>query len=377
MVHSTVSIADALASGVSDKPRGNLVNRRIVLRSRPVGAPGAENFRLEELAVPSLSAGQVLMRILYLALDPYMRSRMGEAHGAPVAVGQVMAGGTVSRVQASRHPDYQPGDLVLGDNGWQQYALSDGTNLAKLDAQMPRPWLTLGALGAPGFTAYVGLLEIGRPKAGETVVVAAASGAVASLVGQIAKLKGCRVVVLAGSADKCRFVIEELGFDACIERRSADLSGQLAAACPNGIDVHFENAGGAVFDTVLPLLNVGARVPLSGTIARYDGAGLSQGPDRLRNLARVLPARRIKMQGFFISDYRHRYGEFFTEMSQWLEHGKVKSRDDIVDGLENAPQAFIGLLKGKRFGKLIIRVTNDAITRTHEGRYEYLRQDSH
>jgi hypothetical protein len=242
---------------------------------------------------------------------------------------------------------------------------------------MARPWLTLGALGVPGFTAYVGLLEIGRPSAGETVVVAAASGAVGSLVGQIAKLKGCRVVVLAGSADKCRFVAEELGFDACIERRSADLSRQLAAACPNGIDVHFENAGGAALDTVLPLLNVGARVPLSGTIARYDEAGQSQGPDRLRNLARVLPARRIKMQGFFLSDYRHRYGEFFTEMSGWVKDGKVKSHDDIVDGLENAPQAFIGLLKGKRFGKLIIRVTNDRMTGTHEGRHEHLQQDSH
>jgi len=371
-------LTQSASENVHTKLRSDSVNRRIVLNSRPVGAPSSANFRLEELAVPAPSGGQVLMRTLYLSLAPYMRGRMIDAptYAAPVAVGEVMAGRTVSRVEASRHPDYQLGDLVLGYNGWQQYALSDGTDLAKLDARMARPSLALGALGVPGFTVYVGLLDIGKPKAGETVVVASASGAIGSLAGQIAKPKGCRVVVLVGSADKRRLVIEELGFDACIERRSAGLSEQLAAACPNGIDVYFENAGGAALDAVLALLNVGARVPLTRLMAYYNDTGLPAGSNRLRLLARTLHTRRIKMQGFFISDYRHRYGEFFTQMSTWVEDGRVKLREDIVAGLENAPQALIGLLEGKRFGKLIIRVANDKPARTHEGSDESHRPDS-
>ena len=370
-------LTQSVSDRVHTKPRSNKVNRRIVLRSRPVGAPSVDNFRLEEVTVPNPSAGQILMRTLYLSLDPYMRGRIGggSAFATPVTVGEVIAGGTVSRVEASRHPDYQPGDLVLGYNGWQQYALSDGTDLAKLSARLARPSLTLGALGVPGFTAYVGLLDIGKPKAGETVVVAAASGAVGSLVGQIAKLKGCHVVVLAGGADKYRLVVETLGFDACIERRSPDLARQLAAACPRGIDVYFENAGGAALDAVLPLLNHGARVPLCGMMAPYDDNGTSRGQNRLTRLASTLMLKRIRMQGFFISDHRHRYGEFFAQMSAWLEDGKVKFREDIVDGLENAPQALIGLLEGKRFGKLVIRVTNDSLARTNGGGDESHRSD--
>src|SRR5258706_1557544 len=343
------------------KPRSTSLNRRIVLNSRPVGAPSTANFRLEELAVPTPSAGQVLMRTLYLSLDPYMRGRISNKspYAAPVAVGEVMAGRTVSRVEASWHPDYRSGELVLGYNGWQQYALSDGTDLAKLDARMTRPSLSLGVLGVAGLTAYMGLLDIGKPKAGETVVVASASGVVGSLVGQIAKVKGCRVVVIAGNADKRRLVIDELGFDACIERRSADLFQQLSAACPKGIDVYFENAGGAVFDTVLPLLNVRARVPLCGMLARTSDTGLPQNLDRLGRLTRTLHAKRIKMQGFLVSDYRQRYSEFFTQMSAWLRDGPIRFREDIVDGLENAPQPFIGLLADQRFGKLVIRVAND------------------
>jgi NADPH-dependent curcumin reductase CurA len=318
------------------------------------------------------------MRTLYLSLDPHMRGRMSDQppYAAPLAVGDVMIGRTVSRVEASRHPDYQRGALVLGYNGWQQYALSDGRDLVKLDARITRPSLALGALGVLGFTAYVGSLEIGKPKAGETVVVAAASGAIASLAGQIAKLKGCRVVVLAGSADMRRFVIDELGFDACIERRSAGLSEQLATACPNGIDVYFENAGGAALDTVIPLLNTGARVPVTGLIAHYADTGPPTGSKRLRLLTRALHTKRIKMQGFFVSDCRHRYGEFLTRMSAWLKEGKVKFREDIVDGLENAPQALIGLLEGKRFGKLIIRVANDKPARTDGGSDESHRPNS-
>ena len=342
--------------------QGQIANRRIVLNSRPVGAPVVENFRLEQLGVPALSAGQVLLRTMYLSLDPYMRGRMDDApsYAPPVAVGDVMVGGTVSRVDASRHPDYQAGDVVVGYGGWQDYALSDGTGLTKLDAQMTQPSLALGVLGMPGFTAYMGLLDIGQPKAGETVVVAAASGAVGSVVGQIAKLKDCRAIGIAGGAEKCRFVVEELGFDACIDHRSADMPRQLAAACPNGIDVYFESVGGAVFDAVLPLLNVSARVPVCGLIAHYNDTSLPPGPDRMGLLVGSLLKKRIKMQGFIIfDDYGPRFGEFIDQMSAWVEEGRIRFREDIVDGLENAPEAFIGLLEGRNFGKLIIRVAND------------------
>ena len=342
--------------------QSNAVNRRIVLNSRPVGAPTAENFRLAECEVPVPAAGQVLMRTLFLSLDPYMRGRMSDApsYAAPVALGDVLVGGTIARVAASQHADYQVGDLVVGYGGWQDYAVADGKDLTRLDTRMTHPSLALGALGMPGFTAYMGLLDIGQPKAGETVVVAAASGAVGSVVGQIARLKGCRVVGVAGDAAKCGFVVSELGFDACIDRRSANLREDLAAACPKGIDVYFENVGGAVFDAVLPLLNVKARVPVCGLIAHYNDTTLPPGPDRLGLLTRTLLTRRIKMQGFIIfDDYSERYGEFFSQMSTWIKGGKVKFREDIVDGLENAPQAFIGLLEGRNFGKLIVRVGSD------------------
>lgn len=302
------------------------------------------------------------MRTRFLSLDPYMRGRMSDApsYAAPVAVGDVMVGGTVSRVEGSRHPEYQQGDLVLSNNGWQDYALSDGTGLIKLEPHMARPSLSLGVLGMPGFTAYMGLLQIGQPKPGETVVVAAASGAVGSVVGQIAKLKGCRAVGVAGGADKCRFVVEELGFDACLDHHSADLPRQLAAVCPKGIDVYFESVGGAIFDAVLSLLNVRARVPLCGLIATYNDMGLPPGPDRLGLLTRTLLTKRITMQGFIIfDDYGDRYGEFVAQMGAWLQEGQIKFREDIVDGLEKAPQAFIGLLKGKNFGKLIVQIDKD------------------
>lgn len=338
------------------------INRKVVLKSRPVGAPTSDNFRLEQTAIPVPAEGQVLLRILNLSLDPYMRGRMSDAasYAPPVAIGEVMVGGTVARVETSLHPDYSPGDLVLSYSGWQDYALSDGTGLIKLDDQIPHPSLALGVLGMPGFTAYMGLLDIGQPKAGETLVVAAASGAVGSVVGQIAKLKGCQVTGIAGGAEKCRFVTEELGFDACLDRRSNDLPQQLAEACPNGIDVYFENVGGAVFDAVLPLLNVNARIPVCGMIAHYNDTVLPDGPDRLGLLTRTLLVKRIKMQGFIIfDDYGHRYNEFFSQMMTWVKEGKVKFREDLVDGLENAPQAFIGLLEGRNFGKLVIQVANN------------------
>lgn len=268
-----------------------------------------------------------------------------------------MVGGTVSRVEASQHADFAAGDLVLSFSGWQDYAVSDGAGLMKLDKAMAQPSLALGVLGMPGFTAYMGLLDIGQPQSGETVVVAAASGAVGSVVGQIAKLKGCRVVGIAGGAEKCRYVAEELGFDACIDHRAADLNEQLKAACPDGIDVYFESVGGAVFEAVLPLLNTRARIPVCGLIANYNMTSLPDGPDRTPLLMGAMLRKRITMQGFIIfDDYGHRYGEFIKDMSAWVREGKIKFREDMVDGLENAPDAFMGLLVGKNFGKLVVRV---------------------
>ena len=339
-----------------------IVSRRIVLGSRPVGAPTANNFRLEEARLPAPATGQLLLRTLFLSLDPYMRGRMSDApsYAAPVALGEVMVGTTVSRVEASRHPDFAEGDLVLAQSGWQSRALSDGQRLLKLDPQLEHPSLALGVLGMPGFTAYMGLLEIGQPQPGETVVVGAASGAVGAVVGQIAKLKGCRVVGIAGGADKCGYVVDELGFDACIDRRRDDFAQRLAAACGKGIDVYFESVGGAVFDAVLPLLNSRARIPLCGLIAHYNDRALPSGPDRLALLTRTLLSKRIKMQGFIIfDDYGHRYSEFFAQMSAWLAAGQITFREDLVDELDNAPEAFIGLLEGRNFGKLIVRVAAD------------------
>jgi NADPH-dependent curcumin reductase CurA len=343
-------------------PQSDTINRRIILNARPVGAPTATDFRIENSPIPTPAAGQVLLRTLYLSLDPYMRGRMsdGPSYAEPVAIGEVMVGGTVSRVEASRHDDFEVGDLVLGYTGWQDYAVSDGKGLTSLPDEQSRPSQSLGVLGMPGFTAYMGLLDIGRPIAGETVVVAAASGPVGSVVGQIAKLKGCTVVGIAGGEKKCRYVIDELGFDFCVDHHTDNLPARLAAACPEGIDVYFENVGGAVFDAVLPLLNTHARIPLCGLVSGYNATGLPTGPDRLGLLAGTLLRKRIKMQGFIVfDDYGPRYGEFAGAMSKWVEEGKVKVREDIVFGLENAPEAFIGLLQGKNFGKLVIQLAHE------------------
>ena len=333
-------------------------NRQVRLRSRPVGLPTRENFSLESVEAPTPNEGQIRLRTLFLSLDPYMRGRMSDAksYAAPLAVGDVILGGTISRVDVSHHPNFQVGDLVLSFCGWQDYAISDGKGLTKLEG-MSHPSHALGVLGMPGFTGYMGLMDIGQPKAGETVVVAAASGPVGSVVGQIAKLKGCRAVGIAGGPDKCKYVVEELGFDACLDHRGPNLREELKAACPGGIDVYFENVGGKVLEAVLPLLNSKARVPVCGLIAHYNDTALPEGPNRLPQLMNLILTRRLKVQGFIVTeDYRTRFGEFFKEMSPLVEQRKVKVREDIVDGLENAPEAFIGLLQGKNFGKLVVRV---------------------
>ena len=308
--------------------------------------------------MPVPGEGQVLLRTLYLSLDPYMRGRMSDApsYAPPVAVGEVMVGSTIARVEVSHHPRFRPGDRVLAYGGWQSYALSDGSGLVRLDPALEPPSLALGVLGMPGFTAYMGLLEIGQPKPGETVVVAAASGAVGSVVGQIAKLKGCRVVGLAGGPRKCGYVLDELGFDACVDHHGDDLPGRLAQACPDGIDVYFENVGGVVFQAVLPLLNVHARIPVCGLIAHYNDTGLPPGPDRQGLLLRAILTKRITMRGFIIfDDFGPRFGEFQQVMAEWVRAASIKYREDVVEGLEKAPAAFMGLLKGDNFGKLVVR----------------------
>ena len=339
-------------------PQTQTSNRRIILVSRPIGTPSDANFELVQTAVPVPVAGQLLLRTVYLSIDPYMRGRMndGPSYAPPIGLGEVMGGGTVSRVVVSHHPDFAVGEWVSAMAGWQDYAISNGNGLAKLGTLAHPSW-ALGVLGMPGFTAYVGLLDIGQPVAGDTVVVAAATGAVGAVVGQIARLKNCRVVGVAGSADKCRAAVAELGFDACLNHHAEDFASQLAAACPSGIDVYFENVGGAVFAAVMPLLNVGARVPVCGLIAHYNDTSPLLGPDRLPLLMGTLLKQRIKMQGFIIGDhYKTRYGDFVQHMGAWLGDSAIKYREDIVEGLDRAPAALMGLLQGKNFGKVVVQV---------------------
>ncbi|EWS69744.1 NADP-dependent oxidoreductase [Vibrio vulnificus] len=333
-------------------------NRQIVLASRPVGAPTADNFALTQSDIPTPAQGEMLLRSVYLSLDPYMRGRMSDAksYAEPVGIDEVMVGGTVCQVEASNHAEFEVGEWVLAYTGWQDYALSDGEGLIKLGKQPSHPSYALGVMGMPGFTAYMGLLDIGQPKEGDTLVVAAATGAVGSMVGQIGKLKGCRVIGIAGGEEKCQFAKETLGFDECIDHKATDFAEQLAKVCHNGIDIYFENVGGKVFDAVMPLLNTGARIPLCGLISQYNATSLPEGPDRMSMLMAQLLIKRIKMQGFIIfDDYGHRYGEFAADMSQWLAQGKIHYREHLVQGLENAPDAFIGLLEGKNFGKMVVQ----------------------
>lgn len=337
-------------------------NRRWVLASRPHGAPTTENFRLEEDEVASPGEGQVLLRTVYLSLDPYMRGRMSDApsYSPPVKIGEVMCGGTVSRVVKSQHPDFAEGDWVLAGSGWQDYDIASGDDLVKLDSNIPHPSWALGILGMPGFTAYMGLLDIGQPKEGETLVVAAATGPVGATVGQIGKIKGCRVVGVAGGSEKCRHAVEVLGFDECIDHHADDYSDRLAKACPQGIDIYYENVGGKVFDAVLPLLNTSARIPLCGLVSGYNATDLPEGPDRVPLLMATILKKRIRLQGFIImQDYGHRLHEFQQEMASWLKQDRIHYREQVTEGLEQAPEAFIGLLEGKNFGKVVVKVASE------------------
>jgi NADPH-dependent curcumin reductase CurA len=333
-------------------------HRRITLAAHPRGLPVASDFHLVTGPMPRPGEGQVLLRTLFLSLDPYMRNLMdeiGPGYAPPVPLGGTMPGGTVSRIVESRHPNYRAGDIVLSNAGWQDYAISDGSDLLAIGG-MARPSLALGALGMPGFTAHVGLLDIGQPKAGETVVVAAATGAVGAMVGQIAKLKGAHVVGIAGGADKCRQAVDDLGFDACVDRHGPLFGTQLAAACPAGIDVYFENVGGDVLSAVLPLLNIGARMPVCGFVAHYNDSADPAGANQLPQFLAAILQKRVRVQGFIILDhYGARFDVFRREMGEWVDSGQVKAVEHVVDGLLDAPAALSDLLQGRHSGKVVVR----------------------
>lgn len=337
------------------------INRRIVLAQRPQGRPTPADFRLEEVACPQHPGpGELLLETLWLSLDPYMRGRMSEgpSYAEPVALGETMCGGTVCRVLASRADGFEVGDRVLAMTGWQTHAVAPANAVRRLDPDDPHPSWALGVLGMPGLTAYVGLLDIGQPQAGETLVVAAATGPVGATVGQIARLKGCRVVGIAGGPEKCALAVDELGFDVCLDHHQDDLYAQLKAATPDGIDVYFENVGGHVLEAVIPRLNTHARVPVCGVVAWYNLTAPPPGPNQLAALMRSVLVNRVTLQGFIIGEHLHRQREFHTDMRAWLAEGRIHYREDVVVGLAAAPGAFMGLLRGDNLGKLVVKVAD-------------------
>ena len=329
-------------------------NRRILLASRPEGWPTEANFRLEETPVAKPADGQFLVRNHWLSLDPYMRGRMDatKSYAKYVELGEVMTGGTVGEVIESRHPGFRAGEFVNGTLGWQDYAITDGVGVRKVDGSKAPLSYYLGVLGMPGVTAWVGLLDIAQPKAGETVVVSAASGAVGSVVGQIAKIKGSRAVGIAGGAEKCGYVTGALGFDACVDHRAGRLYEDLQAVVPKGIDVVFENVGGPVLDASLRLMNPFGRITICGLISQYNATE----PYGLRNLRSVL-TNRLRMQGFIVSDRMELWPRALADLVQWVADGKIKYRETVAHGLENAPRTFLGLLRGENFGKQLVKLT--------------------
>jgi hypothetical protein len=328
-------------------------NKQVLLAERPSGWVKEGNFRIVEQPMPAPREGQVLARTLYLSLDPYMRGRINawKSYAPNVELGAVMVGGTVSEIVESRHSEFKAGDLVVGSFGWQQYGVNDGSGLRRVTRRNFPLSLYLGTVGMPGVTAWIGLLRIGQPKASETVVVSAASGAVGSVVGQLAKRQGCRVVGIAGGPAKCDYVVKELGFDACVNHRTEGLAADLEAATPDGVDVYFENVGGEVLEAVIPRLNPFARIPLCGLISDYNAATPRGIPD-----LRPLLFKRIKLQGFICFDTPEVWPEALRQLAEWVEDGTLKYRETVVEGIENAPRAFIGLFKGENFGKLIVKV---------------------
>jgi NADPH-dependent curcumin reductase CurA len=328
-------------------------HRRVVLVRRPPGEPVESDFRVEEVAVPEPGPRQVLVRNVYLSLDPYMRGRMRDAasYAAPVGIGEVMTAGTVGEVVKSNHPNYKVGDIVEDRLGWQEYGIGPSPAMRKIDSSLAPISTANGVLGMPGMTAYFGLYEVGQPKPGETVVVSAASGAVGQIVGQLAKIAGCRAVGIAGGAKKCAFVKDTLGFDACVDYKAEkDLGAAVKAACPNGVDVYFDNVGGTVSDAVLANLNFYARVSLCGSISQYNTADL--GP----RLMGTFVGKRVTARGFIVWDFNQKYGAALRQMGEWVRSGHIKFKEDIVEGIDNAPRAFIGMLRGENFGKMQVKL---------------------
>ena len=341
-------------------PQSDTANRKFVLAERPKGEPTESTLRLETGDLPNVGAGQMLLRNEYLSLDPYMRGRMSDApsYAAPVEIGGTMVGGTVAQVVQSDVDGFAVGDWVVSAGGWQDYAVSDGTGAINMGQDPQNPSWALGVLGMPGLTAWAGLTQIGQPKAGETLVVASASGPVGATVGQIGKILGLRVVGIAGGAEKCAHVVDTLGFDACIDYKADGFPKALKEAAPKGIDVYYENVGGAVLDAVMPLLNPSARIPVCGLISQYNATSLPDGPDRLNMLMGMILRKRMTVRGFIVfDDFGHLYPEFAKQMGGWVAEGKVKYLEEVIEGMENAPSAFIGLLRGEGFGKRVIKLS--------------------
>jgi hypothetical protein len=332
------------------------VNRQFVLKSRPAGLPTAETFDLIETPLPALKDGEVLARAAYLSVDPYMRGRISgmKSYAAPVEIGHVMVGGGVAQVVDSKNPKFAAGDFVDTYMGWQEYVISDGKGMRKLDPSIAPVSTALGVLGMPGMTAYFGLLEVCEPKAGETVLVSGAAGAVGTLVGQIAKIKGCRTVGIAGGDDKVEYIKKECGYDEAFNyKTTSDYAAKYRELCPNGIDVYFDNVGGTITDAVFGQLNLHARVGICGQISMYNATKVETGP----RLLGALIVSRSRVQGLLVSDYAARFGPAMIEMAGWIKEGKLKYREDIVEGFENLPKAFIGLFAGENTGKRLVKVT--------------------
>ena len=329
-------------------------NRQFKLAKRPVGTPNRDNWSFETSARPEPGDGQFVVRVRYLSLDPAMRGWMneGKSYVPPVAIGEVMRAGAVGEIVASKHADFAVGENVSGLFGVQDYAISDGTGVNRVDPEAAPLPLYLGTLGMPGMTAYFGLLEVGKCQDGDTVVVSGAAGAVGSVVGQIAKIKGCRVVGIAGGSDKCSYVVNELGFDACIDYKAADVKDGLKQHCPKGVDVYFDNVGGDILDAVLTRLAMHARIVLCGAISQYNNTTPVKGPSNYLSLL----VNRASMTGMVVFDWASRYGEAVAQMSQWIQSGQLKSREHVVEGLENFPETLLMLFNGENFGKLVLKV---------------------
>jgi NADPH-dependent curcumin reductase CurA len=329
-------------------------NRQIVLVAAPKGKLGPEHFRMVEGAVPEPRQGEVLLRVRLISLDAANRAWMqGATYRSAVEAGSVMAGGAIAEVVTSRAPDFEPGDLVFADTGWQDYASLATKVLVKVPPIEPTTHL-LSVYGIAGLTAYFGLLRIGQPQPGETVVVSAAAGSVGSFVGQIAKIKQCRAVGIAGGAEKCHWLVKELGFDTAVDYKAGSVYGSLKAAAPNGIDVYFDNVGGDILEACLPLMNVGGRVVCCGAVSAYDGAAPATGP---RGVPGLIVVKRLRMQGFIVTDYFHEQQAAIAELQHWVQTGRLKIEEDVIEGLENTPRALIGLLAGENRGKRMVRVS--------------------